>query len=316
MDVTRQAASGQTPRGQAETGQTAPGHRPAGGAPHRAVRVFELDSATGGATIDEALIDALHGALDAASRAPECRILLLTSATPGVFSVGMNVAAAGRAGGADAVTGAPGTGMDGGDRPTDAGGAGGAGGADGADGVLDEDARRTGGAFFDLLARFTQAPVIVAAAVEGRVAGGGVGLVAACDFVVATEASTFGLPEALWGLLPCCVLPFLIRRVGFQRAHAMALTTRPVAAAEAAAWGLVDETGPDPAAAVRRLALRADKIDTATIAALKAYTNRLWPVTDDVRQLAVDELGRLMALPAVRGRLSAFADGGRYPWER
>ncbi|NUR28322.1 MAG: enoyl-CoA hydratase, partial [Catenulispora sp.] len=122
-------------------------------------------------------------------------------------------------------------------------------GAGGADGVLDEDARRTGGAFFDLLTRFTQAPVIVAAAVDGRVAGGGVGLVAACDFVVATEASTFGLPEALWGLLPCCVLPFLIRRVGFQRAHAMALTTRPVAGAEAAAWGLVDETGPDPAAA-------------------------------------------------------------------
>lgn len=254
------------------------GGRAPAGVPHKAVRVFEVGSG-GAPVIDDALISALHRALDEALAAPECRILLLTSATPGVFSVGMNVAAAGRA--EDEAAGA----------------------------------RRTGGAYFDLLERLTGAPLVVAAAVEGRVAGGGVGLVAACDFVAATEAATFGLPEALWGLLPCCVLPFLIRRVGFAKAYSMALTTRPVSAPEAVACGLADEISGNPGAAVRRLALRADKIDTATIAALKAYSQRLWPLPDGARDLAVDELGRLMALPAVRGRMAAFANGGRFPWE-
>lgn len=263
-------------------------NRAPNGVPHKAIRVFEVG--TGSApVIDDALISALHRALDDAIAAPECRILLLTSATPGVFNVGMNVAAAGQAG----------VGV----------------GGEGEDENEAAAARRTGGAYFDLLERFTLAPLIVAAAVEGRVAGGGVGLVAACDFVAASEAATFGLPEALWGLLPCCVLPFLIRRVGFAKAYSMALTTRPVSAPEAVACGLADEISEHPGTAIRRLALRADKIDTATIAALKAYSQRLWPLPDDVRDLAVDELGRLMTLPAVRGRMAAFATGGRFPWE-
>jgi polyketide biosynthesis enoyl-CoA hydratase PksH len=148
------------------------------------------------------------------------------------------------------------------------------------------------------------------------VAGGGVGLVAAADLVLATERSTFALPEALWGLLPCCVLPFLIRRTGFQRAYAMTLTTRPVGAAEAAGYGLVDDLGADLRALSRRLALRVSKVDRSTVADLKQYAHRLCPLPDGTRELAIGELSRLMGRPVVQDRLSAFAASGRYPWER
>jgi len=251
-------------------------------APHPAIRTVSLDPGAGAPaagrppTIDDTVIGDLHAALDGAQEDPDCRILLITS-TPGVFCTGMNLAAAGR----------------------DAGGA-----------------RETGGAFFDLLRRFTLAPLIVACAVDGQVAGGGVGLVAAADLVLATERSTFALPEALWGLLPCCVLPFLIRRTGFQRAYSMTLTTRPVGAQEGVGWGLVDEVGPDLPALSRRVALRAARLDPSTVGSLKSYAHGLWPLSDDVREFAVSELDRLMGLPAVRGRLSAFAASGRYPWER
>jgi 3-carboxymethyl-3-hydroxy-acyl-[acp] dehydratase len=240
------------------------------------IRSVALDRGTTAPTIDDATIGHLHAGLDAAQDDPSCRILLLTS-TPGVFCTGMNLTAAGHSQDADA-------------------------------------ARLTGGAFFDLLRRFTLAPLIVACAVDGQVAGGGVGLAAAADLVLATERSTFALPEALWGLLPCCVLPFLIRRTGFQRAYAMTITTRPISALEAAGNGLVDEVGADLPALSRRLALRASKVDSSTIADLKRYAHRLWPLSD--RELAVDELSRLMGRPAVRERLSAFAASGRYPWER
>lgn len=245
--------------------------------PHAAVHPVTLDRGAGAPTIDDATIGMLHAALDAAQADPECRILLVVS-TPGVFCTGMNLVAAGHSHDADAV-------------------------------------RRTGGAFVDLLRRFTLSPVIVACAVDGQVAGGGVGLVAAADLVLATERSTFALPEALWGLLPCCVLPFLMRRTGFQRAYAMTLTTRPVGAAEALGFGLVDELGPDLRALSRRLALRASKVDPTTVGDLKRYAHSLWPLPEHTRELAVDELSRLMAQPAVRARLADFAASGRFPWE-
>src|SRR5204863_9100504 len=117
-------------------------------------------------------------------------------------------------------------------------------------------ADRGGAAFFGLLRRFTTVGRVIVSIVDGRVTGGGVGLVAASDLVYATERSSFGLPEALWGLLPCCVLPFLIRRVGYQPAYAMALSTQPVSAQEALRSHLVDAVADDPTALVRRLAAR------------------------------------------------------------
>lgn len=249
------------------------------------VHEVSLDRGDGQNSIDDALVARLNASLDEAEADPGCRVVLLTSA-PGVFSTGMNLVAAGTTPASPAE-------------------------ADSA-----QAAERSGGAFFDLLRRFTRTPRIVVSAVDGRVAGGGVGLVAASDLVFATEGSTFALPEALWGLLPCCVLPFLARRVGFQRAYAMTLTTQPVGAADAAARGLVDDVGADPRGLVRRLAFRAGKLDASTIGDLKRYGHELCPVTDDIRRVAVGELGRLMALPAVRARLTAFAEHGRFPWEK
>jgi len=45
------------------------------------------------------------------------------------------------------------------------------------------------------------------------------GFVAASDIVLADETAQFSLSELLFGLYPACVLPFLIRRTGFQKAH-------------------------------------------------------------------------------------------------
>lgn len=243
------------------------------------VRTVSIDRGDGRNALDSRLIESLRAALDAAEADPACRVLVLTSA-PGVFCTGMDLVGAGSTGSAG-------------------------------DGVADGG----GGPFFDLLRRFTTTPRIVVCAVDGTVAGGGVGLVAASDLVFATDRSTFALPEALWGLLPCCVLPFLVRRVGFQRAYGMALTTQPVPAAEAAARGLVDDVVADPAVPLRRLAFRASKLESTTIGDLKRYAHQLNPVTDDIRRLAVGELDRLMARPAVRERLASYARHGRFPWQ-
>ena len=70
-------------------------------------------------------------------------------------------------------------------------------------------------------------PFVSVAHVRGKANAGGIGFVAACDIVLADQTAVFSLSELLFGLMPACVLPFLNRRVGFQKAHYMTLMTQP-----------------------------------------------------------------------------------------
>jgi len=230
--------------------------------------------------IDGALLAELHGVLDLAERSPECRLVVIEG-SGGVFCTGMDLDAA-------ALSGAS----------------------------SDELASRGGEEFLGLLTRITTVPRAIVSVVDGRVVGGGVGIAAASDLVYATSRSTFGLPEALWGLLPCCVLPFLIRRVGFQTAHAMTLSTLPVAAERAHRLQLVDELADDVEPLLRRLRARLSKLDGSTISDLKAYQRRMWFLSEDMERAAVAEFTRLMSAPSVRARISAYATDQILPWER
>ncbi|MCA9692382.1 MAG: enoyl-CoA hydratase/isomerase family protein, partial [Myxococcales bacterium] len=67
-------------------------------------------------------------------------------------------------------------------------------------------------------------PGITAAIVAADAVGGGVGLAAAVDLVLATDAARFSLPELLWGLVPGMVIPPLAARIGARAAQRLALT--------------------------------------------------------------------------------------------
>lgn len=229
------------------------------------------------------LLSGLHAALDQAEADSRIRMVLIDATGP-VFCSGMDLVDAAAA-------------------PDDASPGG------------DDLAERGGAQFFGLLRRLTTVPRVVVSALDGRVTGGGVGIVAASDFVYATERSSFALPELLWGLLPCCVLPFLIRRVGFQPAYAMTLSTLPVSAARAERDHLVDELVADTGQAARRLAARLAKIDPAGLGDAKRYAARLWPGPDRQEEIAVTQFARLLSAPEVRGRIRDFADRRLMPWE-
>lgn len=230
--------------------------------------------------IDAVLLAELHRALDRAEQAAECRIVQLQG-SDGIFCSGMDfheVARQDLAGGDDWSLG--------------------------------------GAAFLGLLKRFTTIPRIIISWVDGRASGGGVGLAAASDFVFASARAEFALPEALWGLLPCCVLPFLIRRTGFQQAYVMALGTQPVTAAQAERFHLVDVVTDSPARAIRPLAFRAARLEESTIADLKRYFRRMWFTGEETDRAAVAEFSRLISDPRIRQRIADFVTLQRYPWER
>jgi hypothetical protein len=85
----------------------------------------------------------------------------------------------------------------------------------------------------------------VTARVHGHCVGAGAELAAFCHRVIADPGTTFRLPEVAMGLVPgqggTVSLP---RRIGAQRTAWLALSGRPIDAATALAWGLVDQITP------------------------------------------------------------------------
>src|SRR6185295_12553811 len=82
-------------------------------------------------------------------------------------------------------------------------------------------------------------PVI--ARVQGDAYGGGVGLAAACDIVVATDKVSFGLSEVRLGIVAATISPHLVRAMGARQAARYMLTAEKFGAAQAKALGLVHE---------------------------------------------------------------------------
>ena len=82
-------------------------------------------------------------------------------------------------------------------------------------------------------------PVI--AAVEGMCVGGGFELALSCDMILATEASSFALPEIRAGTLADAATIKLPKRIPYHVAMDMLLTGRWMDCAEAHRWGLVNE---------------------------------------------------------------------------
>lgn len=95
--------------------------------------------------------------------------------------------------------------------------------------------------YTDLLLTILKSPKPIIALINGDVKAGGLGLVAACDIVLASGRSTFELSEVFFGLIPANVLPFLSLRLSLQKAKYLVLTAKKLSAQEAWLLNLVDE---------------------------------------------------------------------------
>lgn len=92
--------------------------------------------------------------------------------------------------------------------------------------------------------RMGKKPVI--GAVNGLAFGGGMEMVANLDLVVAARAASFCLPEVKRGVVALAgALPRIVRTLGRPRAMELALTGRPISAAEALDWGMVNAVTDD-----------------------------------------------------------------------
>nr|WP_207798419.1 enoyl-CoA hydratase-related protein [Klenkia marina] len=94
--------------------------------------------------------------------------------------------------------------------------------------------------FPDLLSTIWHSPKPVLAAVRGPARAGGVGLLAACDVVVAGASATFGFAEVRIGVVPAVISAVCRPRMHANAVHRLMLTGEVFDAATAQATGLVD----------------------------------------------------------------------------
>jgi methylglutaconyl-CoA hydratase len=87
-------------------------------------------------------------------------------------------------------------------------------------------------------------PIALVGRVHGAALGGGAGLVAICDIVVADEEAVFGFTEVKLGIVPAVISPYVLTKLGMSPARELFLTGMRFSAARAKEIGLVHAVVP------------------------------------------------------------------------
>jgi methylglutaconyl-CoA hydratase len=95
--------------------------------------------------------------------------------------------------------------------------------------------------YADLVQKLHALPKPTIAAINGDALAGGAGLMAACDFAIASEVARIGYPEVLRGLVPAVVMHDLTRLIGDRRGRQLLLAGELIMSTQAYQWGLVNQ---------------------------------------------------------------------------
>ncbi|MBI4364959.1 MAG: enoyl-CoA hydratase/isomerase family protein [Candidatus Latescibacteria bacterium] len=177
------------------------------------------------------------------------------------------------------------------------------------------DARR----FAAMLRSLDELPLPTVARVNGACLGGGMGLIACCDIVIADGTADFGFTEVRLGIAPAVISTFVLPKIGAAAARRFFLTGEVFKAPVAREMGLVHEVtsaeGMD--AAVERIvhALRGNG-PNAVAAAKRLIREGLARGRDAQMEHTVRAIAALRASPEGQEGLSAFLEKRPPSWKR
>lgn len=182
----------------------------------------------------------------------------------------------------------------------------------------DDPARARADQLVDLLRTIVALPKPVIGRVDGHVRAGGMGLVGACDIVVAGESSTFALTEARIGLAASVISLTVLPRVDPRAAGRYFLTGETFDADAAARIGLVSEVAEGPEevdAAVNRITAELARCSPQGLRESKSVvTGAVLAHLDENRDRMADQSSRLFASEEAREGMQAFLERRRPRW--
>lgn len=169
-----------------------------------------------------------------------------------------------------------------------------------------------------MLRTIYECPLPVIGRVQGAAYGGGVGLAAVCDVVVAVESARFCFSEARLGLVPAVISPFVLRKLPPGLARRYFVTAEPLTAAEARQAGLVSEVVPSIEAldeAVARWVERLKENGPEAMAACKRLVDEVDPPRwGEVLDLAARRIAERRASEEGQEGMRAFLERRRPVW--
>jgi methylglutaconyl-CoA hydratase len=160
-------------------------------------------------------------------------------------------------------------------------------------------------------------PVPLVGRVHGAAIGGGAGLAAVCDMVVADELAVFAFPEVKLGLMPAVISPFVLAKIGRSAARELFLTGVRFSAARAREIGLVHAVvpGQEIDGTVDGILNEILAASPDAIAAAKALIAGVWNTSiDEAMPATAEAIARRRVSPEGREGLEAFLQKRRPSW--
>jgi len=164
-----------------------------------------------------------------------------------------------------------------------------------------------------------QAPLI--GWIHGAAFGGGVGLVCVCDYAIALEGTQFSFSEVRLGIVPACISPFVLRKIGPGYARAMFTSAEKFDARRAYEIGLVHQIAASAEEGKQFIEKKIAQILECGPEAIRHTKNLLFELlfdSNDEEQLnrAADLLASVRVSEEGQEGLRAFLEKRKPSWNR
>jgi methylglutaconyl-CoA hydratase len=161
-------------------------------------------------------------------------------------------------------------------------------------------------------------PVPVIARVHGAALGGGMGLCAVADVVVATSGTTFGFTETKLGIIPAVISTFVLPKIGESHARALFASGQRFDAERARSIGLIHEVVADEAALDAAIEVLLEELRSAGPTATRAAKALIREIRtlgpDEARRHTVRHIAQQRTSSEGQSGLAAFVDKTPPPW--
>ena len=111
-------------------------------------------------------------------------------------------------------------------------------------------------------------------------------------------------------------MPFLIRRIGYQKSYMLTLTAQNISAKTAYEIQLVDVLAENLDEALQTVLKNCRRVTSGTVAEMKSFFRKMWIIDEAMENTAIEELQKLIKTPVVLDNIKNFVLHQKLPWEK